>query len=56
MVQDSQLGLGQQPALVHSHSGLRAEGIGKSFNKRRVVRNVSIHLKRGEAVLLFLPN
>ena len=56
MVQDSQLGLGQQPSLVHSQSGLRAEGVGKSFNKRRVVRNVSIQLNRGEAVGLLGPN
>ena len=53
---DSQLGLGQQPTLVQSQSGLRAEGIGKSFNKRRVVRNVSIKLNRGEAVGLLGPN
>ena len=39
-----QLRLGQQPTLVQSQSGLRANGIGKSFNKRRVVRNVSIEL------------
>ena len=55
-MQDSQLGLGQQPTLVHSQSGLRAEGIGKSFDKRRVVRNVSIQLNRGEAVGLLGPN
>ena len=53
---DSQLGLGQQPTLVQSKLGLRAEGIGKSFNKRRVVRNVSIKLDRGEAVGLLGPN
>ena len=53
---DSQLGLGQQPTLVQSQSGLRADGIGKSFNKRRVVRNVSIKLNRGEAVGLLGPN
>ena len=55
-VQDSQLGLGQQPTLVYKRSGLRAIGIGKSFNKRRVVRNVSIQLNRGEAVGLLGPN
>ena len=55
-VVDSQLGLGQQPTLVQSQSGLRADGIGKSFNKRRVVRNVSIKLNRGEAVGLLGPN
>ena len=54
--QDSQLGLGQQPTLVQNRSGLRAEAIGKSFDKRRVVRNVSIQLKRGEAVGLLGPN
>jgi lipopolysaccharide export system ATP-binding protein len=53
---DSQLGLGQQPTLVSGVSGLRAKGIGKSFNKRRVVRNVSIELHRGEAVGLLGPN
>ena len=53
---DSQFGLGQQPTLVRSQSGLRADGISKSFNKRRVVRNVSIQLNRGEAVGLLGPN
>ena len=53
---DSQLGLGQQPTLVSGVSGLCAKGIGKSFNKRRVVRNVSIELHRGEAVGLLGPN
>ena len=56
VILDSQLGLGQQPTLVRSKLGLRAEGIGKSFNKRRVVRNVSIKLDRGEAVGLLGPN
>ena len=53
---DSQLGLGQQPTLVYRRSGLRAHGIGKSFKKRRVVRNVSLQLNRGEAVGLLGPN
>ena len=55
-LQDSQLGLGQQPTLVYRRSGLRANGIGKSFKKRRVVRNVSLQLNRGEAVGLLGPN
>jgi len=55
-IADSQLGLGQQPTLVVGQSGLRAVGVGKSFNKRRVVRNVSIELNRGEAVGLLGPN
>ena len=37
-------------------SGLVAEQIGKSFKKKRVVRNVSINVRRGEAVGLLGPN
>ena len=36
--------------------GLVASGIGKSFNRKRVVRNVSMQLRRGEAVGLLGPN
>jgi lipopolysaccharide export system ATP-binding protein len=49
----------QAPKLVHSSegvSGLMAEKIGKSFNKKRVVRNVTISVDRGEAVGLLGPN
>jgi lipopolysaccharide export system ATP-binding protein len=45
-----------RPVLVSGNQGLQAQGIGKSFNKRRVVRNVSIGLQRGEAVGLLGPN
>ena len=48
-----------RPRLVHSdngRSGLVAEQIGKSFDKKRVVRNVSINVRRGEVVRLFGPN
>jgi lipopolysaccharide export system ATP-binding protein len=45
-----------RPVLVSGNQGLQAKGIGKSFNKRRVVRNVSIGLQRGEAVGLLGPN
>ncbi len=38
------------------HGGLAATGIGKRFKKRPVVRNVSISVKRGEAVGLLGPN
>jgi len=36
--------------------GLIASGIGKSYKKRAVVRNVSIQVQRGEAVGLLGPN
>jgi lipopolysaccharide export system ATP-binding protein len=37
-------------------SGLYARGLGKRYRKRPVVRNVSVHLRRGEAVGLLGPN
>ncbi|HEX7389173.1 MAG TPA: LPS export ABC transporter ATP-binding protein [Acidiphilium sp.] len=37
-------------------TGLVARGLGKSFRKRPVVRNVSVTLRRGEAVGLLGPN
>ena len=36
--------------------GLAARGVGKTYKKRPVVRNVSIELRRGEAVGLLGPN
>ena len=45
-----------RPVLVSGSQGLQAKGVGKSFNKRRVVRNVSLGLQRGEAVGLLGPN
>tara|TARA_B110001452_G_scaffold8326_1_gene7308 strand:+ start:165 stop:1007 length:843 start_codon:yes stop_codon:yes gene_type:complete len=45
-----------RPVLVSGNQGLQAKGVGKSFNKRRVVRNVSLSLHRGEAVGLLGPN
>ena len=45
-----------KPVLVSGSQGLKATGVGKSFNKRRVVRNVSLELQRGEAVGLLGPN
>ena len=47
------------PRLAHSNdgmSGLVAQQIGKSFNKKRIIRNVSMNVKRGEAVGLLGPN
>jgi len=37
-------------------AGLAATGVGKTYKKRPVVRNVSIALRRGEAVGLLGPN
>jgi lipopolysaccharide export system ATP-binding protein len=37
-------------------SGLAARGVGKTYKKRPVVRNVTIHLRRGEAIGLLGPN
>ena len=45
-----------RPVLVSGNQGFQAKGVGKSFNKRRVVRNVSLSLQRGEAVGLLGPN
>src|SRR6201985_419670 len=42
--------------LIEGGSGLVVNRIGKSFNKRPVVRSVSLSLKRGEAVGLLGPN
>ena len=41
---------------ISDNIGLQAKGIGKSFGNKRVVRNISIRLKRGEAVGLLGPN
>ena len=46
----------QRPRLVNPTNGLVASGIGKSFMGKRVVRNVSLRLQRGEAVGLLGPN
>ncbi|HEY6431067.1 MAG TPA: LPS export ABC transporter ATP-binding protein [Acetobacteraceae bacterium] len=42
--------------LVTSATGLAATGVGKTYRKRPVVRNVSVTLRRGEAVGLLGPN
>ena len=42
--------------LVSENRGLQARGIGKNFGNKRVVRNVSIGVRRGEAVGLLGPN
>ena len=44
------------PKLVEKDSGLRVQNLGKSYAKRPVVRDVSLHVHRGEAVGLLGPN
>lgn len=47
---------GPFPALAAESPGLVARGIGKAFRRRPVVRNVSLQVRRGEAVGLLGPN
>jgi lipopolysaccharide export system ATP-binding protein len=42
--------------VIESQGGLVVRGLGKQFRKRPVVRNVSLTLRRGEAVGLLGPN
>jgi lipopolysaccharide export system ATP-binding protein len=42
--------------LAVQNGGLVAKGLGKRYKKRPVVRNVSVNLRRGEAVGLLGPN
>jgi lipopolysaccharide export system ATP-binding protein len=45
-----------QASVLESGAGLSAHGVGKVYKKRPVVRNVSIAVRRGEAVGLLGPN
>ena len=53
-VREEVVGLGPEPTDIHAPHrpghGLYARGIGKSYKKREVVKNVSIEVHRGEAV------
>ena len=42
--------------VVPGTAGLMTHGVGKTYKRRPVVRNVSIHVHRGEAVGLLGPN
>ena len=42
--------------VVQGGAGLVAHGVGKTYKKRPVVRNVTINVRRGEAVGLLGPN
>ncbi len=46
----------RSPRLIASNSGLVAQGLGKRFKKRPVLRGVSLTVQRGEAVGLLGPN
>jgi lipopolysaccharide export system ATP-binding protein len=47
---------GSELRVLPGGAGLVATGVGKTYKKRPVVRNVSIRLRRGEAVGLLGPN
>ncbi|MCP1271584.1 LPS export ABC transporter ATP-binding protein [Acetobacter cerevisiae] len=59
-VEDQVIGPGPEPTNPNAPNapghGLFANGIGKSYKKREVVKNVSIEVHRGEAVGLLGPN
>lgn len=44
------------PHLKPVHSGLIAQGLNKTYKKRPVLRDVSLNVRRGEAVALLGPN
>src|SRR6195256_4022979 len=48
--------LGRTPHLVADNHGLIGYGLGKSFKRRPVLRDVSVTLQRGEVVGLLGPN
>ncbi len=52
----SEAGITPDLRVVAGSGGLAAVGVGKTYKKRPVVRNVSINLRRGEAVGLLGPN
>ncbi len=46
----------KRPSLHAVTNGLKAEHLSKSYKKRPVLRDVSLHVQRGEAVALLGPN
>src|SRR3954464_9428243 len=54
--ESAEIGAESRLRAVEGGKGLVVDRIGKSFNKRPVVRSVSLTLKRGEAVGLLGPN
>ncbi len=56
MNEQSRVGIEPGAASRPASAGLVASGVGKSYKKRPVVRNVSVSVQRGEAVGLLGPN
>lgn len=44
------------PKVVSNNQGLIVQNLGKNYNKRPVLRDISLHVQRGEAVGLLGPN
>ncbi|HZD26078.1 MAG TPA: LPS export ABC transporter ATP-binding protein [Alphaproteobacteria bacterium] len=55
-MQERQMQDGRRPRLVTGNEGLVVSHLGKSFKKRPVLRDVSLRLRRGEAIGLLGPN
>jgi lipopolysaccharide export system ATP-binding protein len=53
---EQKYGIPNTPTLIQSKGGLSVSHLGKQYAKRPVVRNVSLELRRGEAVGLLGPN
>src|SRR5258708_5504091 len=54
--QEPTLGQPTGPRLVAGNTGLLRRGLGKSFQRRAVLRDVNVSVQRGEVVGLLGPN
>ena len=52
----SRAAVGRRPRLVADNRGLLGQGLGKSFKRRPVLRDVNVSVQRGEVVGLLGPN
>ena len=53
MTQKSQIDI---PFVAIHNKGLEIKTISKSYNKKKIINNVSLNLNRGESVALLGPN